>query len=76
MKLWDLKMQEQGQITEIDFNHPSADRLKLFGFSPGQSAKYLHRTSLNGPRVYLLEDTIYSLSFELASIITIEKSNP
>lgn len=73
MNLWDLMKHEQGQITEIDFNHPSADRLKVFGFSPGQSVKCLQKTSVRGPRVYLLEDTVYSLSFELASIVTIEK---
>lgn len=75
MKLWDLKPQELGVITDINTNHPGAERLNIYGFTRGQTAKLLFKTSFGGPKVFLLEDTIYSLSFELASQIFIEKKS-
>ena len=75
MKLWDLKPQELGVITDINADHPGTERLKIYGFTPGQTAKLLYKTSFGGPKVFLLEDTVYSLSFELASQIFIEKKS-
>lgn len=71
--LWDLQPNEEGTILDIDLSSSEAERLKSYGFNQGQNAKYLYKTSMGGPRVYLLEDTVYSLSYEMASQVQIKK---
>ncbi len=71
--LWDLKPQEEGIIVNLDSANFLTERLRNYGFNNGQSARYLYKTSMGGPRVYLLEDTVYSLSFEMAAQIPIQK---
>jgi Fe2+ transport system protein FeoA len=72
MKLWDLKPNQEGTILKIEKSCTCCDRLSSYGFIPGQTAKYLYKTSLGGPRVYLLNDTVYSLSHKVASQILIQ----
>lgn len=82
MNLWDLKPNEIGTILSIEATGSSADRLYSLGFEPGQDAQYLYKTALNGPRVFRLNETIYSLSSAVASQVIIqlksdfEKKNP
>ncbi len=75
MNLWDLELKQSGVIKEINPKGSLASKLKIYGFSTGQKAECLFKTSFNGPRVFLLEDTIYSLSYELASQILIQTLN-
>lgn len=76
MNLWDLQPMEIGTILIIESKTTDSERLHGLGFSPGQDAQFLYKTALNGPRVYRLNDSLYSLSFSVASQILIEKKNP
>lgn len=72
MNLWDLQPNEIGTILSIDTSSASSERLYSLGFESGQEAEYLYKTALNGPRVFRLNDTIYSLSYAVASQVKVQ----
>lgn len=71
MTLWDLKLNQEAIIDHIEESSPCFQRLESYGFTNGEKAKFLYKTALQGPRVYLLGDSVYSLSQQVASQIMI-----
>lgn len=75
MNLWDLKPKQSGSIVQIEKSCTYSDRLTSYGFTIGQKATLLYKTAFSGPKVYLIGESIYSLSKELAYQIRIETDN-
>ncbi len=76
MTLWDLKSNQKAYIKEISSESPQYDKLLSYGFKPDHPIKFLYKMALNGPRVYQIGESIYSLSHSMAKNIMISLDDP
>ena len=73
MTLWDLS---QGSSAEVSHYHPSVEenyqtRLSELGFHPGETISCVLSPRLGAPKLYRVNNTIYSLDDSIASLIEI-----
>lgn len=75
MSLWNLKSNQSARVRGIDPSLPATfrDRLEHLGFAAGEQVACVRRTPFNGPRVYRVGDSVFSLAQDIASAVLIEE---
>lgn len=73
MTLWKLQPSTSAVIKGIDLSIPleHQNRLKILGFSEGSTVACLRKTPFNGPRLFQINQSVYSLAEDIASAISI-----
>jgi Fe2+ transport system protein FeoA len=74
MSLWNLNLNQSARVKGFDPSLPDTfrDRLEHLGFAAGEDVACVRRTPFNGPRVYRVGDSIFSLAQDIASAVLIE----
>lgn len=77
MKLWHLAPQNKAVITHCNHEIDGAykQRLTDLGFRPGEIVECVRHLPFSGPRVYMVQSTIYALEMELAEMICVNSLN-
>lgn len=72
--LWDLGAGSKATVANYTDALPSNYRLRLeeLGFLPGSEVSCVMRPSLGAPRLYQLDNTVYSLDANIAKQLLIE----
>tara|TARA_R110000772_G_scaffold261968_1_gene380721 strand:- start:4179 stop:4451 length:273 start_codon:yes stop_codon:yes gene_type:complete len=72
--LWSLRRGEHCAITGYDDLLAEAYRVRLmeFGFYPGETVSCLQSPAFGAPKVFRVNNTIYSLDDEIADHILVE----
>lgn len=74
MSIWNLKSSESATVKQInpELSVTFRDRLHHLGFNAGEQVICIRRTPFNGPRVYLIGDSVFSLAEDIATAVEIE----
>lgn len=77
MTLWDLKTGTSAVVSgfkeELDANYRT--RLSELGFHPGESINCVLCPSLGAPKLYRVNNTVYSLDDNVASLIEVNSQH-
>jgi ferrous iron transport protein A len=76
MTLWDLKQGKSGVVQDFNPKLPSnyATRLTELGFKTGSPVSCVLATSLGAPRLYRVENAVYSLDDHVAKLIDMNRA--
>lgn len=69
MNLWELKPLKKGLIL---FLSQKSEDLERYGLQPGSSIQCLYQMPFKGPKVFQVDDTLLTLSKNLAQAIEIQ----
>ena len=75
MSIWNLKSNQTAVVKQIDpaLSPAFRDRLEHLGFNAGEEILCMRCTPFNGPRVFRVGDSIFSLAQDIASAVEIEE---
>jgi Fe2+ transport system protein FeoA len=73
MTLWDLRQGSSAKVSSFKANIESSYRTRLteLGFHPGEQIACVLSPSLGAPKLYQVNNTVYSLDDSIASLIEV-----
>lgn len=76
MSIWNLKSSESATVKQINSDLAVAfrDRLHHLGFNAGERVTCIRHTPFNGPRIYFIGDSVFSLAEDIAIAVEIEEA--
>lgn len=74
MTIWNLKSNESATVKQINpkLSATFRDRLHHLGFNAGERVTCVRRTPFNGPGIFLVGDSVFSLAEDIATAVEIE----
>ena len=70
-KASELKYGEKVKISEIDFSHPSSQRIIEIGFTPGQEIELVMRSFFNDPLAFSVRGSLIAMRKDEADCIKV-----
>jgi ferrous iron transport protein A len=70
-KASELKYGEKVKISEIDFSHPSSQRIIEIGFTPGQEIELINRSFFNDPLAFSVRGSLIAMRKDEADCIKV-----
>ncbi|MDO8549129.1 MAG: FeoA family protein [Ignavibacteria bacterium] len=70
-KASELKYGEKVKISEIDFSHPSSQRIIEIGFTPGQEIELINRSLFNDPLAFSVRGSLIAMRKDEADCIKV-----
>ncbi len=70
-KASELKCGEKLKISEIDFSHPSSQRIIEIGFTPGQEIELITRSFFNDPLAFSIRGSLIAMRKDEADCIKV-----
>jgi ferrous iron transport protein A len=67
----DLKYGEKVIISEIDFSHPSSQRIIEIGFTPGQEIELINKSFFNDPMAFSVRGSLIAIRKNEADCIKV-----
>ena len=67
----DLKYGEKVTISEIDFSHPSSQRIIEIGFTPGQEIELVNKSFFNDPLAFSIRGSLIAIRRNEADCIKV-----
>lgn len=73
MTLWDLQQKTSAVVTGFapEISDKYQQRMAELGFAHGEQVTCIKKTPFNGPRVYKIGDSVFSVDKDIASQILI-----
>lgn len=70
-KASELQYGEKGKIDNIDFSHPSSQRIIEIGFTPGQEIELINKSFFNDPLAFSVRGSLVAIRKNEADCISV-----
>jgi ferrous iron transport protein A len=70
-KASELQFGERLKISEIDFSHPSSQRIIEIGFTPGEEIELVNRSLFNDPLAFSIRGSLIAMRKDEADCIKV-----